>query len=64
MLGALKAEILMLATQKLCSVKEMKACMGEMGIGVSERAVSAIVRAGKTPAGRRRNESKHKDKTE
>lgn len=64
MLGALKAEFLMLATQKVCSVKEIKACMGEMGMGVSERAVSAVVTSGKTPTGRRRNESKNKNKTE
>lgn len=64
MLGELKTEILMLATQKGYSVKEIKACMDEMGMGVSERAVSAVVRSGKSPTGRRKTESKNKDKTQ
>jgi hypothetical protein len=61
MLDALKSEILTLATQKGYNVKEIKACMDAMGMGVSERAISGIVRGGKSTTPRRKVGTKNKD---
>lgn len=61
MLEALKSEILTLATQKGYSVKEKKACMDAMEMGVSERAISTVVREGKSPVSRCKGGAKKKD---
>lgn len=57
MLEALKDEILTLATQKGYNAKEIKACMDAMKMTVSERAISSVIRSGKSPVKRRRGEN-------
>ncbi|MEN4980879.1 hypothetical protein ABEI05_22505 [Erwinia billingiae] len=61
MLEAMKSEIIELATQKGYSVKEIKACMDAMEMNVSERAISTVVRGGKSPTTRRKSGTKKKD---